>query len=207
MIGCIVLSNPFFLPEREWIGVPQSWSPNLVQGRSYETDEAEGAQLWDAVRAAIGRTRDANAAASHTLPVVAESHDRYGAEFLARARLGQGAFRVLVTEAYDRRCAVTGERTLPVLEAAHIRPYDAEGPHRTQNGLLLRADLHKLFDRGLITVTPGCRVEVSPRIKEEYENGREYYRFHGQRLFKVPSSPNAPDPEFLRWHNENRYAG
>lgn len=93
------------------------------------------------------------------------------------------------------------------MEAAHIRPYDAEGPHRTQNGLLLRADLHKLFDRGLITVTPECRVEVSPRIKEEYENGREYYRFHGQGLFKVPAGSNAPDPEFLRWHNENRYAG
>jgi putative restriction endonuclease len=37
-------------------------------------------------------------------------------------RLGQGAFRLLVTDAYQRRCAVTGERTLPVLDAAHIRP-------------------------------------------------------------------------------------
>ncbi|RPI44481.1 MAG: hypothetical protein EHM59_12710 [Betaproteobacteria bacterium] len=53
---------------------------------------------------------------------------RFGAEYLMRGRLGQGAFRVLVTDAYQRRCAVTGEKTLPVLEAAHIRPYAEDGP-------------------------------------------------------------------------------
>ena len=51
-----------------------------------------------------------------------------------------------MTDAYERRCAVTGEKTLPVLEAAHIRPYALLGPHRVNNGLLLRSDLHKLFD-------------------------------------------------------------
>lgn len=73
---------------------------------------------------------------------------RYGAEYLMRARLGQGAFRVMVSDAYQRRCAVTGERTLPFLEAAHIRPYTEEGPRVISNGLLLRSDLHTLFDRG-----------------------------------------------------------
>ena len=131
---------------------------------------------------------------------------RFGAEFLTRGRLGQGAFRVLVTDAYLRRCAVTGEKTLPVLEAAHIKPYSLEGPHFVRNGILLRSDLHKLFDLGYITVTPELRLEVSPRLKAEWENGREYYAYHGKEFICRPADVgNLPSAEFLQWHNENRF--
>lgn len=82
----------------------------------------------------------------------------------------------------NRQCAISGERTLPVLEAAHIKPYTQSGPHATANGLLLRSDLHKLFDTGYLTITQDHRVEVSGRIREEFENGREYYRFRGSKL-------------------------
>ncbi len=106
-------------------------------------------------------------------------------------RLGQGAFRVLVTDVYGRRCAMTQEKTLPVLEAAHIRPYSAHGGHELWNGLLLRSDLHRLFDRGYLTVDPDDRrVIVSPRIREEFENGREYYKLDGQAI-AMPSDPRA----------------
>ena len=129
---------------------------------------------------------------------------RFGDEYLARSRLGQGAFRVLVTDAYQRRCAVTGERTLPVLEAAHIQPYTRHGPHRISNGILLRSDLHKLFDLGYVTVTPELRLEVSPRLKAEWENGREYYSHHGKELsFRPTEKSNLPSRAFLNWHNEN----
>lgn len=64
---------------------------------------------------------------------------------IVRPRLGQGAFRIVVTDTYERRCAVTGERTLPVLEAAHIKSYADGGAHDITNGLLLRSDLHTLF--------------------------------------------------------------
>jgi len=107
---------------------------------------------------------------------------RYGADYLTHARLGQGAFRVLVTDAYHRRCAITGERTLPVLEADHIRSYSETGPHLISNGLLLRSDLHILFDEGYVTLTEDLRVQVSDRIKEEFENGREYYQHRGKPL-------------------------
>ncbi len=131
---------------------------------------------------------------------------RYGAEYLTHARLGQGAFRVLVTEAYERRCAITGERTLPVLEAAHIKPYSETGPHLISNGLLLRSDLHILFDDGYVTVTEDLRIEVSKRIKEEFENGREYYRYRGKPLLVVPGGwEERPSVEFLRWHNEHMF--
>jgi len=63
----------------------------------------------------------------------------WGEPTLIRPRLGQGAFRVIVTDNYARRCAVTGERTLPALDAAHIRPYADHGEHDPSNGLLLAA--------------------------------------------------------------------
>ena len=73
--------------------------------------------------------------------------DRYGALQLVRPRLGQGAFRVAVTDAYDRACAVTGEHSLPVLEAAHIKPFAENGPHEVVNGVLLRAEPPRVFRR------------------------------------------------------------
>ena len=101
---------------------------------------------------------------------------------------------MLVTDLYERRCAVTGERTLPVLDAAHIRPLRRQtGPHDPRNGLLLRSDLHTLLDRGYVTVTPELRFEVSGRIREEFENGRDYYALHGGR-FACPSSRLGAGP-------------
>jgi putative restriction endonuclease len=141
-------------------------------------------------------------------PDVAGQEPRFGAEYLTHARLGQGAFRVLVTDAYGRRCAVTGERTLPVLEAAHIRPYSASGPHLVSNGLLLRSDLHALFDRGYLTVTDDYKIAISRRIREEFKNGHEYYKHHGGSLPNLPGNlDERPAPDFLRWHNEHVYVG
>ena len=122
-------------------------------------------------------------------------------------RLGQGSFRVLVTDAYKRRCAFTGSPVLHVLEAAHIKPFSEGGPHAVSNGILLRQDVHTLFDRGYVTVTPEYRVEVSRRIKEEFENGREYYSSHGKQIV-LPDAPNLrPTEDFLRWHNQNVFIG
>jgi putative restriction endonuclease len=132
----------------------------------------------------------------------------YGKSILTRVRLGQGAFRVLVTDAYTRRCSISGERTLPVLEAAHIKPYALSGPHAISNGLLLRSDVHKLFDSGYLTVTSEHKIEVSKRIKEEFENGKEYYQFHGKELLYLPTEiKERPRIEFVQWHNENIYKG
>jgi putative restriction endonuclease len=70
----------------------------------------------------------------------------------------------------------------------------------------LRSDLHILFDQGFLTITHDHRVEVSQRIKEEYENGKDYYGLHGRRLVHVPSRViDRPLPDLLAWHNENVY--
>ncbi len=192
-IGCNILNAPFFFEDKDWIAIPETWAPNTQQGRTFDTETVDGLRLWNAVHERLRGI---------PVPKSQVESPRLGAEYLTRARLGQGAFRVLVTEAYERRCAVSGERTLPVLEAAHIKPYAKSGPHLISNGLLLRSDLHILFDDGYLTVTEDLKVEVSRNIKEKFENGREYYRYHGKPLITVPGDSNQrPSHEFLRWHN------
>ena len=198
-VGCILLEEPFFLPREQWAAVPADFARNIVQGKTYDLELEPGATLWRTLREAIASTR---------APMVAEvAAQRYGQPQLVAPRLGQGTFRVLVTDVYQRRCAVTGERTLPVLEAAHIQPYAAGGRHSVRNGLLLRSDLHTLFDRGYLTVTPEAHLEVSRRIREEFENGREYYALHGRELRLPPRSESQPAPDLLRWHNQNIFLG
>ena len=120
--------------------------------------------------------------------------------------LGHSAFRVVVTAAYQRRCAITGEKTLPFLEAAHIKPYAAEGPHAVTNGLLFKSDFHTLFDRGYITIDEDYRIYVSRRLHEDYGNSRDYYKYHGKKLLILPEKTmELPSKEFLRWQNENVY--
>jgi putative restriction endonuclease len=121
---------------------------------------------------------------------------------LVRPRLGQGAFRLIVTDVYDRRCAMTGERTLPVLEAAHIKPYGLGGPHQPENGLLLRSDLHTLFDQGYMTVDANeLKVVVSGRIREEFENGRDYCQPQGRPIRLPHDASGLPLREYLEFHN------
>ena len=77
-----------------------------------------------------------------------------------RLRRGQPAFRAALLSAYDRRCAITGCAVEDVLEAAHITPYRDNLTNHVSNGLLLRADLHTLFDCGLLTIEPATRTVV-----------------------------------------------
>jgi putative restriction endonuclease len=197
-IGCRILTQPFFLEEADWIPVPDSWSPNIVSFKTYSTADREGLKLWEAVRERM----------THPLaPGMDEPAARWGEPHLVRPRLGQGAFRVLVTDIYRRRCAITNERTLPALEAAHIRPYADGGSHEARNGLLLRRDVHSLFDAGYVTVTPQLRFEVSRRIREEFDNGKHYYELHGQEIATPDDPLMLPDHAALDWHNEQRFNG
>lgn len=200
VIGCNVLVEPFFLPREQWIPVPESFAKNIVQGKTYDTTAADGRALLSAVQGVLGPE------IADTAQLTGADHSRYGAEYVTRGRLGQGAFRVLVIDSYQRRCAVTGEKTLPVLEAAHIRPYAEEGPHAVNNGILLRSDLHKLFDLGYVTVTPELKLEVSSRLREEWHNGREYYAYHGKELaFRPMAAAEQPARPYLEWHNQYRF--
>jgi len=194
-IGCILLTQPFFIPKEHWIPVPKDWARNIVQGKTYDLETEPGRTLFHEVRAAI------------STDIHEVQPPRYGTETLIRPRLGQGAFRLVVTDAYHRRCAVTGERVLPVLEAAHVRPYAEGGEHWVDNGVLLRSDLHILFDRGYLTLTPEKIVEISPRIRDEFENGREYYALHGKTLTQPALPGQSISTHNLQWHNEHVFLG
>lgn len=201
-IGCIILADPFFWPREQWLPIPSDYHPNLVQGKRYDATSGTGRVLLDAV-----------AARMHTPPAAGERNERISepalrwATRLGTQRLGQGAFRVLIADLYDRRCAVTGERTLPVLQAAHIRPVTRGGDHNPSNGLLLRSDVHTLFDLGYVTVQPGGRFRVSSRLREAWSNGRVYYALDNSHI-RAPHDPAyAPPRDLLEWHNDTVFRG
>lgn len=199
VIGNVILTAPFFFQRSEWIPVPNDWSRSIVRGKTYDTSESIGANLWYQVQTRIDRTEKVPVSKVADVPLGQHEYGR---------RLGEGAFRVLVTEACHRRCAITGEKTLPVLQPTHIKPLRESGTNETCNGLLLRADYYILFDQGYFTVTPDYHLEVSRRIKEDYENGREYHQRHGSRLLVLPDAASErPSADFLSWHNENVYLG
>lgn len=208
-IGCIVLTSPIFFRKEDWIDVPENWKNSIVQGKSYETNDIIGSALWSKVENTLQKYLvDKEPEGLKSQLILSEPEAQYGNSILTKVRLGQGAFRVLVTDSYNRRCAISGEKTLPVLEAAHIKPYALSGPHFISNGLLLRSDMHKLFDAGYITITNDHKIEVSKRIKEEFQNGREYYQYHGKDLLNLPNNlQDRPDSAYLEWHNVNKYRG
>lgn len=205
-IGCQIIANPFFLQPIDWLENPPGWSSNIVRGKMYETSKQDGAEIWAHVeRFFIEPPNPLEKNVTKNLDFgIAEISPKYGAERLTKPRIGQGAFRLALTDAYRKRCALTGESTLPALEAAHIVPFADEGTHDIRNGLLMRADFHKLFDAGLISVAPDLKIQISPRIREAWLNGKVYYRLHNQPLAVVPENPAyQPDPDRLNWHLQN----
>jgi putative restriction endonuclease len=204
-VGCTLLAEPFYWEKPQWIPVPSEWPMNVVQGKTLDSEEGMGRALWDAVSLRLP-SANAKSYVSPSSPEAIEPGARFGAPRLVAPRLGQGAFRVLVTEAYQRRCAVTGEKTLPVLQAAHIKPYSEGGPHNVTNGLLLRSDLHILFDNGYIGVDQDYKIKVSPKIREEFSNGRDYYVHQNQKLLVLPThEQEQPSREQLEWHLKERF--
>ncbi len=201
-IGCVLLNEPFFFPEELWVAPPADWARQIVRGKAYTTDARPGAELWDRVVATLADPRAVTGPAQDTSDPDAD-WPGYGSGQLERYRLGQSAFRLVVLDAYQTRCAVTGERVRPVLEAAHIRPFSQQGPNAVSNGLALRADIHKLFDLGYVTVDPEYRFRVSGRLRSEFNNGLDYYRFDGAPLEVLPAhSLDRPGSDFLQWHND-----
>jgi putative restriction endonuclease len=201
-IGCIILEDPFFLQRDSWIPAPPDFSRFIMSGKRYDLGSGPGRDLWEQVLSAraplLSRVGDG------TLQVAGPM---FGNPTLGTPRLRQGAFRVMVADAYGRRCAVTGEKALPTLEAAHIKPVSAGGLHRLDNGLLLRSDVHALFDAGYMTVTPNYEIRVSRRLKDDFDNGEPYYPFDGRPIALPGRKGVRPAREFLEWHGDTLFRG
>lgn len=202
-IGCVMLSAPVFLARENWIQPPADWPrTGVMQGKSYDLSVGEGARVW---QECVGATP----ATATPLPRAGEpASPRYGEPVLVTPRLGQGAFRFAVTDAYGGSCAVTTEHSLPVLEAAHIRPFAKDGPHLVTNGLLLRTDVHRLLDKGYVTVNPeDRRFVVSRHLRDDFGNGKSYDEYHGRKIIEPADARVRPAGEFLEWHAREVFRG
>ena len=116
-------------------------------------------------------------------------------------RRGQEQFRKALCLAYCNACAISGCDVLDVLEAAHITPYLGRHTNHVTNGLLLRADLHILFDCGLISVDPDSfAVLVKPWLRDSV-----YWDFNSKPLRAALQNDLAPSREALRLHRAEVY--
>ena len=217
-IGCILLAAPVFFPREMWVPGPKDWPETLPGGMGYDPTTGEGYRIWQACierAATLGQALDLSDLTGASTGTSAEPEaqpplfnvdraERYGARYTVRPRLGQSTFRYALEQAYGR-CAVTGEHSLPALDAAHIVPFGEGGDHALENGLLLRADVHRLFDSGYVTVTPDYEFRVSRRLREDYDNGKVYYRHDGQTIWTPGAPYPKPDPVRLELHSTKRF--
>jgi predicted restriction endonuclease len=128
-----------------------------------------------------------------------EEDEEYSRETVMRAiqiRRGQPRFRRKLLAAYEGVCAVTSSNATEALEAAHIHAVSEGGSMRVSNGLLLRADIHTLFDLGLITIHPeSLRIELSEILRDS-----DYAFLHQKKLGLPDSSQDYPSAELLIRH-------
>ncbi len=194
-IGCIMLRDITFFDDATAPAAPPDWKPNIVQGKGYDLAQPNGSYLDEVLS---GILRDARGDGTGVVP-----GEVFGDPRLTPVRVGQAAFKALVQEAYHRRCAVTGDKIVPVLQAAHIRPVTNEGQNRVDNGLLLRSDVHTLFDRGYLSIHPRKHtLMVSGRLRSDWGNGEEFYAraSSGERIASPSRDADRPKEEFLSWH-------
>lgn len=115
-------------------------------------------------------------------------------------------FRRVVLGAYDERCAVTGLKLIngrgrAEVEAAHIRPVEANGPDSVRNGIALSGTVHWMFDRGLISLEDDLAILVSRQVNDQ-EGVRAMINKSGRAI--APKRPSQrPHPHFLQWHRDN----
>jgi putative restriction endonuclease len=200
-VTCLIISTPVFFRPDEWVEEPRDWKKNIVSGKGFDLSDGEGRRVFEECRA-----RAQSMVVEGELPASQERVgtvlERYGEGVLVQPRLGQGSFRLAVEDAYGKACAVTREHSRPVLEAAHIKPYGRGGEHAVSNGILLRRDLHRLFDCGYVTVEKDSTFRVSERLKREYNNGKVYYALQGTSLNQPKRAEDRPDATLLAWHRD-----
>jgi len=205
-LACTVLRQAHFWPDPSWIpwGEDRGWRRNIVQGRT-EDDAARAELLLSMVR------RDGVTAPGDLAGAFRPSgiDRRTWMERQVAEREGQGTFRLRLLGAWNGSCAITGEHTELVLDAAHIEPYRGPQSNHVQNGLLLTKEFHALFDAGYLTVTPEeHRVLVSPRLYKDWNNGRRFRPYDGQPLDHLPARPELrPSAEVLDWHRRTVFRG
>jgi putative restriction endonuclease len=196
LIGCTFVHSPVFYREVDAFPLPPDWSPNLQTGTRYDMSDRRYAAYFAELMQFV----------PHTVPELTpdvswfDDGPVFRAPHLTPTRMRQNAFRMVVSTAYHDRCAITGSKIRPALQAAHILPVTQGGKNRIDNGLLLRSDVHAMFDGGYLGVDPAYGLRVSPRLRNEFGNGEQFYAKAGERIDLPDHRPNRPQREFLEWH-------
>ncbi len=194
-IGCILLRDLiWFSPS---FPQPNDFSREIVQGKTYTLGEAPE-EVEIAAQGVLVQSLGFGPGGWE-----AEQPATRGAPILTIPRLGQGGFRARTLEAYGGRCVITQHKIKPTLQAAHILPVAKGGAHRIDNGILLRSDVHTLFDRGYLTVDTERRLIVSRRLRTEFGNGEEFYSREGLTIGAPLRLEDSPNSEFLEWHRNH----
>lgn len=199
-LGCTLLRDAHFWPKERWIpwGDREGWKPNIQRGNT-ESDPNRAVRLLECIRRDHQLTPEDLEGSFQIL----DADERVIQLSRSKPRFGQGVFRSRLLDTYGRRCAITGEHTEVVLDAAHIQPYLGPRSNHVQNGLLLTKEFHALFDRGYVTVTPEHEIKVSTRLRTDFDNGRRYYPYDSRRLEALPDRvADHPSPEALEWHGK-----
>ena len=115
-------------------------------------------------------------------------------------------FRRVVLRAYDERCAITGLKLIngggrAEVEAAHIRPVEANGPDVVSNGLALSGTAHWMFDRGLISLSDDLEILVSRQVNDR--SSIDALIYPSGRALSPQRASDRPHPHFLAWHREH----
>jgi putative restriction endonuclease len=132
--------------------------------------------------------------------------DRIRTDFLGSRALRDRVFRQLVLRAYESRCAITGLKLIngggrAEVEAAHIRPVEANGPDIVNNGIALSGTAHWMFDRGLIGIADDLQILVSRHVNDPGAISAMINRTG--RILAPKRESERPHPDFLEWHRQN----
>lgn len=184
-IGCILLDDPVFYEEKDFFTPEEfgvSFKREIVKYKTYAEVDPFG-------------VTEALAAADSGFLLVPGSANKTSTS--KKDRKQEAVFRKLIRGVYGEQCCISAGSELSVLEAAHIQPYVDERSNHIQNGLLLRTDLHRLFDNGLIALDDDRCVILSPELRDP-----EYQKFQGQQIRLPRLSKDIPSLEAIRAHRK-----
>ncbi len=204
LLACTIILEAVFWPRERWIpwGIEQGWARTGIQQGKYEKDPARISRLLNEIGLDRLGVPEAEEFCDSFVPLEADECEIILAKSCARR--GQGTFRSRLLTAYGSRCAITGEHTEPVLDAAHVQIYLGPRSNHIQNGLLLTKEFHALFDAGLVTVTPDFTIRVFNRIRDRWKNGHRYNPYNGRKLEVIPDAvSDHPSRAALEWHAKN----
>ena len=198
MIGCLFVRDVRFFPQDAIAEPPPRFAPNIVRGKSYDLADQSVASYFAMLLQLLvgGAVAELDFRQPWHRPRTRVRRPAAGA-VPARPALLPGRRPGCLP---PRRCAISGTHIPPVLQAAHIRPVTKGGEHRLDNGLLLRSDVHTLFDHGYLAVDPRYQLLVSPRLREDFGNGDQFYATAGQVIHLPETRADRPGRDFLEWH-------